>query len=134
MRWLALTLPVLLAFGPQSLAQTPVEKPISPQDRQHWSFRPIKMPVVPLLRNSTASRQPIDAFIISKQEAAGISNSARANLLTLLRRVTFDLTGLPPSIEEQDNFLGDSSPNAYEKVVDRLVASPRFGERQAHHW
>ena len=134
MRWLALTLPVLLGFHPELPAQTLAERPVSPQDRQHWSFQPPKMPKVPIVRNSAAVLNPIDAFIISKQEAAGIAPAESAGNLALLRRVSFDLTGLPPSIPEQDAFLADSSPTAYEKVVDRLLASPAFGERQAQHW
>ncbi|WP_020468147.1 DUF1549 and DUF1553 domain-containing protein [Zavarzinella formosa] len=134
MRWQALTLPVLLSVCPEMPAQNPVEKPVSPQDRQHWSFQPVKKPVVPVVRNTTAVRNPVDAFILSKQEAAGIAPAKAAEKLSLLRRVTFDLTGLPPTLEEQDAFLADSSPTAYEKVVDRLLASPHFGERQAQHW
>src|SRR5205085_11196494 len=77
---------------------------------------------------------PIDAFLLAKLRDKGLSFNPEADRLTLLRRVTFDLTGLPPTREEIDAFLKDTSADAYEKVVDRLLASPRYGERWGRHW
>src|SRR5262249_38770645 len=77
---------------------------------------------------------PIDPFILARLEKQGLAPSARADKLTLLRRVTFDLTGLPPTLAEQEVFLADDSPNTYEKVVDRLLASSRYGDHWAQHW
>src|SRR5262249_23330551 len=92
-------------------------------------------PEVPKLNKlNTWALNPIDAFIGQKLEAAGIQPNAPADKLTLLRRVTFDLTGLPPTPAEQAAFLADHSPDAYTKIVDRLLASPRYGERWAQHW
>ncbi|HZZ27013.1 MAG TPA: DUF1549 and DUF1553 domain-containing protein [Pirellulales bacterium] len=100
-----------------------------------WPFRPLSRPDVPkLTKLGNWVRNPVDGFIGQKLEAAGIQPNAPADKLTLLRRVTFDLTGLPPTSEEQAAFLADSSPDAYAKVVDRLLASPRYGERWAQHW
>ncbi len=97
-----------------------------------WPFLPLGRPAVPevkRLRNWV--RNPIDAFVGQKLEDKRLSPSAVADKLTLLRRVTYDLTGLPPTPKEQADFLADRSPEAYAKVVDRLLASPRYGERRA---
>ncbi len=94
----------------------------------HWAFRPPVRPAVP------AATHPVDAFLLAKLTAKGLSFSPQAGRLALLRRVTVDLTGLPPTLAEQDAFLADESPAAYEKVVDRLLASPRYGERWGRHW
>ena len=94
----------------------------------HWSFGPIQSPAVPPGGN------PIDHFIQQKLQANGLQTSPQADRATLLRRVTFDLTGLPPTPQEIDAFLNDSSPDAYDKVVDRLLASPHYGERMALEW
>src|SRR6185437_6946135 len=90
-----------------------------------------KRPKVPAI---SGVRHPIDSFLKHKLIAKGLDFSPEADRLTLLRRATIDLTGLPPTPAEQDAFLADRSANAYEKVVDRLVASPRYGERWARHW
>ncbi len=97
-------------------------------------FQPPHRPAVPTVKNKDWGTNAIDAFVLAKLEAAGLSPSPRADKLRLLRRVTFDLTGLPPTVAEQDAFLKDDSPDAYRKVVDRLLASPRYGERWAQHW
>ncbi len=99
-----------------------------------WPFKPPQRPAVPSVRNSTWVKNPIDAFILCRLEEAGIHPSAPADKRILLRRITFDLTGLPPTFDEIGAFLVDDSPEAYEKVVDRLLASPRYGERWAQHW
>jgi hypothetical protein len=107
-----------------------------PEDRSaagsvHWSLRPLARPAVPA---ATWGRTPIDAFIAAALRAKGLAPSPEADRRTLLRRVTYDLTGLPPTPEETDAFLADPAADAYEKVVDRLLASPRYGERWARHW
>ncbi|HZT30248.1 MAG TPA: DUF1553 domain-containing protein [Bryobacteraceae bacterium] len=101
---------------------------------KHWSFLPPKRPEVPAVENRAWVRNPIDAFILARLEKEGLKPSPEADRATLLRRVTLDLTGLPPTPAELDAFLHDTSPDAYEKVVDRLLASPRYGERMAERW
>lgn len=98
-----------------------------------WSLRPLIRPAVPAAGKEWA-KTPIDSFIRAGLSAKGLDPSQEADRRTLLRRVTIDLHGLPPSMDEMDAFLADRSPNAYEKVVDRLLASPRYGERWARHW
>jgi mono/diheme cytochrome c family protein len=102
----------------------------------HWAFQPPKRSAVPLtsVRNRGRVRNAIDGFIIARLEKEGLEPSPEARKETLIRRVTLDLTGLPPTIAEIDAFLADKSPNAYEKVVDRLLASPACGERMAWDW
>ena len=95
-----------------------------------WAYKPVAKPAVP----QSTSRNPIDAFILAKLSDKGLSLAAPADRRTLLRRVAFDLTGLPPTPEEVEAFLKDNSPDAFEKVVDRLLSSPRYGERQALFW
>jgi cytochrome c553 len=98
-----------------------------------WSLKPITRPAVPV-SSSIDSRHPIDAFIDAKLSEAGLSRSPPASRSTLIRRIYFDLIGLPPSPAEVDAFLADSAPDAWERLVDRLLASPRYGERWARHW
>jgi hypothetical protein len=100
----------------------------------HWAFIAPQRPELPATKNSSWVKNPIDAFILARLEREGLQPSAPAGKAMLLRRVTFDLTGLPPTLDELDAFLNDNSPNAYEKVVDRLLASPRHGENQARYW
>ena len=99
-----------------------------------WPFKPPQRPAVPSVLDASWVKNPIDAFILSRLEEANLRPSPPADKRTLLRRITFDLTGLPPTFEEIGAFLVDDSPEAYEKVVDRLLASPRYGERWAQHW
>src|SRR5262245_22855157 len=100
-----------------------------------WSLKPIERPQVPSIRNPQSRiRNPIDGFILQKLAEKGLSPSPEADRRTLIRRVTFDLTGFPPTPEEVDAFLKDPSADAYEKLVDRLLQSPHHGERWARHW
>ena len=99
-----------------------------------WAFTPPRQVPLPLVKESVWAINPIDNFVLARLEAEGLSPNRRADKLALLRRVTFDLTGLPPTVAEQEAFLADQSPGAYEKVVDRLLASPHYGERWAQHW
>jgi hypothetical protein len=101
---------------------------------KHWSLVPPRRPEVPHVAHASWVRNPIDAFIAQRLEKEELAPSPEASRETLIRRVSFDLTGLPPTPAEIDAFLKDKSPNAYEKVVDRLLASPRYGERMAARW
>ncbi|MFM8394789.1 MAG: DUF1549 domain-containing protein, partial [Acidobacteriota bacterium] len=107
---------------------------ITPAHRQYWAFQSPQAAPVPAVRNQRLVANPVDAFLLAELERNGLSFSPPADRRTLLRRVTFDLTGLPPTLEEMESFLADRSPDAYEKVVRRLLASPRYGERWAQHW
>ena len=107
----------------------------------HWAYKPLADRRCPGCRRcrrsprfASWSRNPIDAFVLAKLDEKHLAPSPPADRRTLLRRVTYDLTGLPPTPEEVKAFLADDSPDAYEKVVDRLLASPRYGERWARHW
>jgi hypothetical protein len=100
----------------------------------HWAFIPPARPAVPAVRDPSWTRNPIDRFVLARLEAAGLSPQREAARATLIRRVTLDLTGLPPTPAEVDAYLADSRPGAYERVVDRLLASPRYGERMAASW
>ncbi|HEX4951404.1 MAG TPA: DUF1549 domain-containing protein, partial [Blastocatellia bacterium] len=100
----------------------------------HWAYKKPTRPAIPSVKNSGWVRNPIDAFVLARLEKEGLQPSPEANKETLLRRVYLDLIGLPPSVKEIDEFLADTSPNAYEKVVDKLLASPHYGERWARLW
>jgi hypothetical protein len=102
--------------------------------RQHWAFVPPQRPAVPVPDNSAWVRTPIDAFVLARRERQGIPPAPPADRRTLLRRVYLDLIGLPPTPEEQRAFLEDTAPDAYERQVERLLASPHYGERWARHW
>ena len=122
-------LPLLLALlCPSLCTAAPPDAPAP------WAFRkPVR--VDPLrVSDPTWVKNPIDAFVLARLDKAGLKPSPPASKAALLRRVTYDLTGLPPTPKELDDFLADDRPDAYERVVDRLLASPHFGERQAQHW
>ena len=102
--------------------------------KPHWSLVAPQKPVLPKVKNDAWTKNPIDRFVLAKLEAKGLKPNPEASRETLIRRLSFDLTGLPPTIAEIDAFLNDKSPNAYEKVVDRLLQSPHFGERLAVDW
>ncbi len=102
--------------------------------RTHWAFKPIGNPAPPDVKDKTWPRTPVDAFILAKLEAKGLKPAPPADKATLCRRIFFDLIGLPPTPAELNTFLADKSPDAYAKLVDRLLASPRYGERWARHW
>src|SRR4051812_24456057 len=100
----------------------------------HWAFQPISEARLPKVNNARWARTPLDDFILAKLEANGLGPNFAADKRTLIRRATFDLTGLPPTPEEVIDFVDDSSRNAFEKVVDRLLASPQYGERWGRYW
>lgn len=102
--------------------------------RQFWSFLPIRKPALPQVKNASWVKRPLDRFVLSRLEAEGLVPAKSADRRTLIRRASLDLIGLPPAPEEVDAFLNDSSPNAFAKVVDRLLASPHYGERWGRYW
>ncbi|MDB6154733.1 MAG: hypothetical protein JWL90_3186, partial [Chthoniobacteraceae bacterium] len=102
--------------------------------RHHWAYQPVTRPAVPVVQNRTWPSTPVDAFILQKLEQKGMVPSPGADKATLLRRATYDLTGLPPTLEEFNAFTVDESPDAYSKVIDRLLASPHYGERWGRFW
>lgn len=107
---------------------------ITAEQRRFWAFQPVKKPAVPNVQYRAWVKNPLDNFILAKLESKGLRPVAPADKRTLIRRATFDLVGLPPTPEEVENFLKDASPNAFAKVVDRLLASPQYGERWGRHW
>jgi mono/diheme cytochrome c family protein len=107
---------------------------ISPKQRAFWAFRPVVKPPVPQPKDAVWAKNDIDRFILAKLEAKGLSPGKPADKRTLLRRVYYDIIGLPPTPEEVDAFLGDNSPQAFEKIVDHLLASPHYGERWGRYW
>ena len=115
--------------SPASGASRPAEPA-----RKHWAFIPPVRPALPAVKNAKWSRNPVDRFILAKLESEGLAPSPEADRATLLRRASLDVTGLPPTPREVDAFLADRSPRAWEKQVDRLLASPHYGEKWARHW
>ena len=110
------------------------EEKVGPSKRDHWAFKPAVRPTVPAVKNRTWPRNPIDNFVLARLEAENLAPSQPADRVTLIRRLSFDLMGLPPTPEEVRQFVADGRPDAYEALVDRLLASPRYGERWARHW
>ncbi len=110
-------------------------KPFNLRERAgHWSLQPVKNPTPPEVKDAAWPINPVDRFLLAKLEAKGLKPAAEADRRTLIRRITFDLIGLPPKPEEVEAFVSDSSPDAYEKLVERLLASPHYGERWGRHW
>ncbi len=107
---------------------------ITQAEREFWAFRPVRRPKPPGVKTAQRVRTPVDAFVLARLEAAGLSLAPEADRRTLIRRLYFDLLGLVPPPEEVERFVNDPSPQAYEKLVDRLLASPQYGERWARHW
>ncbi len=110
------------------------ERPITTEDREHWSFRPLRRPSPPAVKNARWGRNPIDRFILRRLEEKNLVPLPPADRATLIRRVTFDLTGLPPAPSEVDAFVSDPAQDAYEQLIDRLLASTAYGERWGQHW
>jgi len=126
---LAIALMALLGAAPQF-----AQRPFREAERRFWAFQKVIQPPVPEVNNRKWVRNEIDAFILAKLEEKNLRPNPRTDKITLIRRATLDLTGLPPSPEEVQSFLSDTSPQAYEKLVDRLLASPHYGERWGRHW
>ena len=126
-----IVIPVFLLLGcPAATQASEPERAITDVERRHWSFRPPVRPGLP----EGDSPNPIDRFISARLAEKGLTVAPEADRRTLLRRVTFDLTGLPPTPADIEAFLNDPSPTAYEPVIDRLLSSPAYGERWAQHW
>ncbi|MDG3003542.1 PSD1 and planctomycete cytochrome C domain-containing protein [Paludisphaera mucosa] len=127
--WIAAGAPTLRE-EPESLPPGPV---ITAEDRAHWAFQPMRKPTPPAVEGGHA-RTPIDAFALAKLREKGLDLAPDADRRTLIRRVSFDLAGLPPSWEDTQAFVDDPREDAYERLVDRLLASPQYGERWGRHW
>lgn len=121
-----LTLRPLSNFAPRAT--------FTPEEKSYWAYQPVQDPQPPAVKNEAWIKSPVDRFILAKLEERGITPTTAADKIALLRRATFDLTGLPPTPEEAEAFLADDSPQAFEKVVNRLLDSPHYGERWARHW
>ncbi|HLY09222.1 MAG TPA: PSD1 and planctomycete cytochrome C domain-containing protein [Planctomycetota bacterium] len=123
------------APDPRAAASAPAKPRIDVAEaRRRWPFCPVAEPALPAVRDTVWARTPVDGFILAKLEEKGIRPAPDADPRTLIRRVTYDLTGLPPTPEEIDAFLSDASSDAFRRVVDRLLASPAYGERWGRHW
>jgi hypothetical protein len=120
--------------GPSTAAQAAWQPYDLSEARKFWSFQPIKNAPPPTVNHRSWARTPIDRFILAKLEEKGLKPVGDADKRTLIRRATYDLTGLPPAPEAVEAFLRDNSPDAFAKVVDRLLASPQYGERWGRHW
>lgn len=127
-----------IAAGAKAAREEPAEigkgLGITDEERSFWAFRPLVRPVLPISDLKSEIRTPIDRFILAKLQERSLSFGPEADKFTLIKRVTFDLLGLPPSRDEIDEFLADNEPDAYERLIDRLLASPHYGERWGRHW
>src|SRR5947207_13992959 len=131
----------MAAFWPtedaKQVTAAPVEKTkftIRPEQRKFWSFQPLAKPAAPRVKDAAWAKTTIDRFILAKLEEKNLKPVKPADKRVLIRRAYFDLIGLPPTPDQVDAFLADNSPDAFAKVVDRLLASPQYGERWARHW
>ena len=125
-------------WPPDDAAAAPAAKSgeyqITAEQRAFWAFQPVKVPALPVVRNAAWSKSPIDRFILAALEARKLKPVDAADRRTLIRRASFDLTGLPPAPEQVDAFLQDKSPDSFARVIDRLLASPQYGERWGRYW
>ena len=122
------------ALAPGATTTTSTEKKFTEQQRRYWAFQKVVKPAAPAVKDKEWARNPIDAFIASKLDEKKLKPNPHADRTTLIRRATLDLTGLPPTPEDVQAFLADNAPDAFAKVVDRLLASPQYGERWGRHW
>ena len=118
----------------KTIAKKKGEFQISDKDRAHWAYQPVKRPLPPDVKNKAWVRNPIDAFILAKLEAKGLQPAPPASKQEIARRLYYDITGLPPTPREIEAFVNDAAPDAYEKLVDKLLATPQYGEKWARHW
>ena len=124
-----------LALGASVDTQAQIKEPIITEaDRDHWAFRPLSRPSLPSPEDRSQAKNPIDLFILKNLEERGLHLAVQADRRTLLRRLSFDLTGLPPTPADLERFIANPHPAAYEKQVERYLASPKYGERWAQHW
>src|SRR5439155_22059929 len=132
---------VLLSFlgegairSQQPPTRGPSEPAITPRNKSHWAFQQAVPRQPPQVRANSWVATPVDSFVLARLEKAGLRPSPSVDRTTLIRRIAFDLIGLPPSPEEVESFVHDGRPDAYVRVVERLLASPHYGERWAQHW
>jgi hypothetical protein len=130
-RWIVAGAPAVGSYGPITKAEAPA---VTAKDRQFWSFRKPVQPEVPHVQQSNSVRTPIDSFVLAKLEEEKLGFSPEADRIALARRAYFDLLGLPPSPQELADFEADHSPQAWERLIDRLLGSAHFGERWGRHW
>ncbi|HJZ59932.1 MAG TPA: PSD1 and planctomycete cytochrome C domain-containing protein [Gemmataceae bacterium] len=136
-KWVKDGLPVSPDRLDASTAAKPTPKGgvVTEEAKRYWAYQPVKRPAVPEIRNpQSAIRNPIDAFILAKLEAKGLKPVGPAGKVALVRRAYYDLWGLPPTPEQIDEFVKDNSPDAWEKLIERLLASPHYGEKWGRHW
>jgi hypothetical protein len=120
--------------APDPRTATAAQKSWVDPNAKHWAWQPLTKPAIPAVKNQSWGQSPVDNFILAKLEAQGFTPNPIADKRTLIRRATFDLIGLPPTPEEVEAFIADNSPDAFAKVVDRLLTSPHYGERWGRHW
>ncbi len=127
-----------IASGAATVRDEPESLPpglgITAEERTYWFFQPLLRPSVPVVKQPTRARSPLDHFVLAKLDERGTVNNDQADQFTLLKRATFDLIGLPPTPDEVEQYLSDSAPDAFERLTDRLLASPHYGERWGRHW
>ena len=127
-----------IAAGALTAKEEPTDvaaiREITDEEKSFWSFQPLRRPVIPNVPTAERARTPIDSFLLQKLSVQGLNLSQDAERRTLLRRMMFDLHGLPPTLDDIDEFLSDESPDACERLVDRLLASPHYGEHWGRHW
>ena len=127
-----------IATGAMTLRDEPESLPpglgITSEERAYWFFQPLRQPSVPAVKSLAQTRSPVDLFVQAKLDERGIGLNGEADRFTLLKRATFDLIGLPPTLDETEHFVSDSAPDAFERLLDRLLASPHYGERWGRHW
>jgi mono/diheme cytochrome c family protein len=131
------TIRVWIAAGAKTARPEPEQisaETILPEERDFWCFQPVLRPGIPAVRQADRVRTPIDAFVAARLEENGLAFSPDTDKRTLVRRATYDLLGLPPTPEEVEAFVADAAPDAYERLIDRLLDSPRYGERWGRHW
>jgi len=135
-KWIDLGAPYDKPLVDRDVVNAAIRKMAVPteEDRNYWAFRPLGVVAPPSVKNVGWVRSPIDRFVLAKLEEKGLSPNPAAERRTLIRRVTFDLIGLPPTPEEVESFVADTRPDAYEKLVEKLLESPHYGERWARHW
>jgi mono/diheme cytochrome c family protein len=133
-RWVALGAPWPSDATAASTTRKKGEFQLSEKDRSHWAFQPIRRPALPQIKRTDWAANPIDSFILASLESKGLGPNPPASKQELIRRASYDLTGLPPTPEEVKAFVEDRSPDAYVKLVDRLLSSPRYGEKWGRHW
>ena len=122
------------APDPRTTGAKAVSSVVTDAARKHWAYSPVRPPAQPVVKNFGWLQQPLDSFVLAKLEAKKLSPTPRADKRTLIRRATYDLLGLPPTVQQVEAFVADASPDAYAKVVDRLLASKHYGERWGRYW